>query len=177
MKNERFCDCYAKYQRYVIRIAYEWVKNHEAAEDISQTVFMSFYQHMDIVMPGAEKCWLFRCARNAAIDYIRRICRKPELGMDEDVLEGTVNGIQGSAKAVEIEISMYHEDLIKRIMGELKASHPLWYETVYLICVEELSYEEASRWLGVKPGVLRSRIHRARMFVREQFGGEICLES
>lgn len=171
MKNERFCDCYVKYQRYVIRIAYEWVKDYEAAEDISQTVFLSFYQHMDIVIPGAEKCWLFRCAKNAAIDYIRKICRKPELWMDEDVLERAVNGAQGSAGMMEISVD--NEELITRIMDKLKETHPLWYETVYLICVEELTYEEASRQLGVKPGVLRSRIHRARVFVREQFGGEV----
>ncbi|MCD8348376.1 MAG: RNA polymerase sigma factor [Lachnospiraceae bacterium] len=172
MKNERFCDCYAKYQRYVIRLAYERVKDHEAAEDISQTVFMSFYQHMDCVYPGAEKCWLFRCTRNAAIDYIRKICRKPEMGMDEDVLEGAANGVPGGTRTMEIEISMDNEDLILRIMGELKSTHPLWYETVYLICVEELTYEEAAECLGVAPGVLRSRIHRARVFVRERFGGE-----
>jgi len=175
MKNERFCDCYVKYQRYVIRIAYEQVKDHEAAEDISQTVFLSFYQHMDIVMPGSEKCWLFRCARNAAIDYIRKICRKPELGMDEEVLEGVANGVQVSAGLGET--STDNGELIARIMGELKESHPLWYETMCLICFEELTYEEASVRLGVKPGVLRSRIHRARVFVREQFGEEACLEN
>ncbi|MCD8365326.1 MAG: RNA polymerase sigma factor [Clostridiales bacterium] len=173
MKNERFCDCYVKYQRYVIRIAYERVKDHEAAEDISQTVFLSFYQHMDSVVPGAEKCWLFRCAKNAAVDYIRKICRKPELWLDEEVLESAANGMQGSAGMVDI--SMDNEDLIVRILDELRETHPLWYEAVYLICVEELTYEEASRQLGVKAGVLRSRIHRARVFVREQFGEEVCL--
>ncbi|MCD8075182.1 MAG: RNA polymerase sigma factor [Lachnospiraceae bacterium] len=175
MKNERFCDCYVKYQRYVIRIAYEQVKDHEAAEDISQTVFLSFYQHMDHVVPGAEKCWLFRCTKNAAIDYIRRICRKPELWMDEEVLESAAIGAGGSVGLVES--SMDTEDLIQRILSELRKTHPLWYETVYLICVEELTYEEAAGRLGVKPGVLRARIHRARVFVREQFGGEVCLEN
>ena len=41
-------------------------------------------------------------------------------------------------------------------------------DVVVLVDVEELSYEEAGRLLGVKMGTVRSRIHRGRAALRAE---------
>ena len=70
------------------------------------------------------------------------------------------------------ERQMYQKELTGRILREVQKANRLWYEVLIMICVDGLSYSEAARRLGITEPVLRARLHRARLFVRERFGDE-----
>ncbi len=72
MKNERFTEVYKRYNRLIIKIAYDSLKDGFAAEEICQQVFVSFYENMEKISEEHMKGWLIVAAKNALIDYVRK---------------------------------------------------------------------------------------------------------
>ncbi|MCD7819419.1 MAG: RNA polymerase sigma factor [Lachnospiraceae bacterium] len=168
MSYERFEEYYVKYKDYVKRIVFEKISDRDMADDIAQDVFLAFFQNIYKVMPGLEKAWLYRSARNASVDYIRKVSRKPEIQLDAITMD---NELYQAAEGMEaVEKRLDDCTLLQEIMIDLKKTNPVWYDALRLFCLEEYSYEEAARQLGVSVAVLRARVYRARAFVRERYG-------
>ncbi len=170
----RFETCYAEYKDFVKRVAYEKLRDEDLSDDVAQDVFLSFYKNLNKVLPGLEKAWLYRCARNAAIDYIRKRYRWFEISLDPTAMNHELEQRRESMEQAELHLK--DENLACRIMSELEQVNALWFEAFGLLCVNELSYEEAAKRLGVTPQVLRARVHRARTYVRNKYGREYYLE-
>ncbi|MCD7745142.1 MAG: RNA polymerase sigma factor [Lachnospiraceae bacterium] len=170
MRKEEFEECYQKYYPLVVRYAYEMTQNYEAAEDIAQEVFASFYKNIRSIVPGLERAWLCRAAKYAAMDYFRKISRTSEIRLEVGRLDWEfplpADGIGLLEKRLDDEI------LIRDILASLEETYPLWYEALYLSCVEDMSFEEAARMLGVTSAVMRARAYRARVYIREHFQRE-----
>lgn len=58
------------------------------------------------------------------------------------------------------------------LLEDLKAVNPLWHDVIDCICVREMKLEEACEYLGIPPGVLRGRLHRARHYIKVKYGKE-----
>lgn len=67
---------------------------------------------------------------------------------------------------------MYSRDLAGRIFREVRAVNEQWYEVLILCCVEGMSYAEAAKKLDISESVLRARLYRARVYIKEKFGDE-----
>ncbi len=170
MKNERFEGCFQKYQRLVKYVALEKTSDSLLAEEIMQQVFCDFYVHMEKIRPEAEKVWLVRCAKNRAVDYLRGKERWGELLMDASQAE--VNNLLVDESVILYEERLAMQELTSHILRRVKEFNVQWYEAIELCFVEELSYAEAAERLNITVSVLRSRISRARAFVRKTFWDE-----
>ena len=77
---EKFDALYAAYNSMVYWTAYGVTHNHNTSAEVTQTVFLRAWEHWKLVerlsSPQA-KCWLYRAARNASVDWIRRERREP----------------------------------------------------------------------------------------------------
>ncbi|MCD7819608.1 MAG: sigma-70 family RNA polymerase sigma factor [Lachnospiraceae bacterium] len=167
MRNIRFEGCFQKYQNLIMRIVMDRTSDYQLAQEILQQVFCEFYVHLDEVKPEAEKAWLIRCTRNAVVDYLRGKQRWKELLADISVTEA---GNLLVDEPVEIwEERMILQEFTEQIFCELKNVNVQWYEAMELCFLEELSYAEAAELLGVSMTVLRSRICRARAYIRKKF--------
>lgn len=167
MRNERFKECYEKYYCFVFHCAFDMTQDYEAAEDISQEVFAAFYKNIPMIVPGLERAWLYRTAKHAAIDYFRKNGRTPEILLDTGRMDREL--LIAADGIGMLEKRLDDVTLIRRILGSLEEAYPLWYEALYLSCVEGMSYEEAARLLGVTPAIMRARAYRARAYIREHF--------
>jgi|SRR5579864_2182397 len=63
---------YRTHASAVLRYALRTVGNRELAEDIVSEAFLELYRNLDAIEPERLPAWLFRVARNRAVDYWRK---------------------------------------------------------------------------------------------------------
>ena len=170
MKNKKFEEYFQKYQDFVMKIVMDKTGSYHDAEEICQQVFISFYVNMDSVSDDLVKAWLIRCTRNAIVDHYRKASKQREIIMD--TTETAFGNIAVSKDTEFSEIRLDNLDLMGRVLRTVKAVNPQWYDVLFMNCIEGLSYAEMAERLGVSETVLRARLYRARLFIKEKFGDE-----
>jgi len=169
----------------VHRLAYGITRNEADAEEIVQDVFMSLFRKIEgFEGRAALGTWIYRITVNAAL--IKRRGKRVELEvLLEDHLptfreDGHREGDRALLLADWSETP--EEELLsnesRRAVRRLIAGLPDHYRVVLLLRdMEELSNEETAEILHDSVASVKSRLHRARMALREQvtrslvFGG------
>lgn len=140
----------------VFRFVLHIVRDRATAEDVTQEAFLSAFRALPRFR-GASKfsTWLYRIARNAAVDAMRRGAHQRRL-----------------AERAEAPAPGPDPGLRVALRGAVDTLPPELREPFVLIEVFGLSYREASTVLGVRAGTLKSRMFRARRILMEALGGE-----
>lgn len=148
-------------------VALDKTSDYQAALEVTQQVFCSFYEHMDRVKPEYEKAWLMRSAKNAAVDELRRRLKRGEIFLD--ACSSDIEDAFAEESLCCCEARIDKRAFTGRIFQEVKKTNQQWFEVLMLCCVEGLPYQEVSKLLQVSEPVLRARLHRARNFIRKKF--------
>ena len=160
----------------VYRVAFGITRNDADAEEVVQDVFLSLFEKIAAFEERAALgTWLYRVATNTAL--LRRRGKRLELEVSlEDQLptfreDGHRAGERSflladwSASAEDGLVSDETQALVRRAIDMLP---PHYRAVVMLRDVEELSNEETAEILGEPVSSVKSRLHRARMALREQ---------
>jgi RNA polymerase sigma-70 factor (ECF subfamily) len=129
------------------------------AEDLAQETFLRFARANVAIPPERTRFWLFRVARNIALNEIRRRRIRER---------GSVVDAPRQDESVETTLAA-REDLA-RCLTMLQSLPEEWRATIILRDVEELSYAEIATTLGVEVSKVKSDLFRARTRLREQLG-------
>ena len=158
----------------VYRFARHLTGDEADAQDLSQECFHQAFRKFHQFRDGTNcRAWLFRIARNAHIDRIRRRARQPKTTELQDVTAGALDAEPKSLLgwnqcAVGVDDASIYErfgDEVSRTLREL----PDEFRTAVLLCdVEEFSYQEIGEVLDCPVGTVRSRISRARALLKER---------
>lgn len=159
----------SRYQGRLYNAVIRLVAHPEDAADIVQDAFLNAYQGLHTFKGDAELfTWLYRIAFNAAISLKRKkratvsLGAGPEGGIDPtDPAEYVRPG--AALERNEDEAQLQHA------MSRLSQEHQ---EVLILKDIEGLKYEEIAEILGVPIGTIRSRLHRARLELRELLPSE-----
>ena len=170
MKNKRFEEYFQRYQDLIMKIVMDKTGSYHDAEEICQQVFISFYLNMESVSDDLVKAWLIRCTKNAIIDHYRKASRQREVVTDTS--EAAIGNIAMDKETELSEIRLDNLDLMGRVLRAVKAVNQQWFEVLFMSCVEGLSYAEMAGRLKVPETVLRARLYRARLYIKEKFGNE-----
>jgi len=166
MRNQRFTETYEQYKNLIMKIVFDRSGDSHLAEDICQQVFVSFYQRMDDINENFCKAWLMLAARNAVIDYQRKKRFRKESVLSE---VGESVAIASEYTAEQIVERMAASQLTFRILADLKVTNKSWYQVVEAICILEMTHEEAANHLRLEPQVIRSKLYRARKYIRNKY--------
>ncbi|MFS0575085.1 sigma-70 family RNA polymerase sigma factor [Sporosarcina sp. 179-K 3D1 HS] len=151
-----------EHSRYLVRIAYLYVKNWSTAEDVVQEVFITYFQKSDQFRNEASlKTYLTKMTANRAKDYLRSWKHK------KDVLFDT---IFASAQGVE-EVVLEQEQLasLEKNLFQL----PLKYrEPLILFYYDEQSIADIASYLKLNENTVKTRLRRARQQLKEFFEEE-----
>ncbi|GAA1719857.1 hypothetical protein GCM10009831_32450 [Dietzia cercidiphylli] len=145
----------------VYRLAFRLCGNAHDAEDITQEAFIRVFRSLDKYKPGTFEGWTHRIVTNLFLDMARRRSRIRFEALPEDAER--VPGRERSPEQVLSEETF--DPVLQTALANLS---PEFRAAVVLCDIEDLSYEEVGRILGVKMGTVRSRIHRGRSALRAE---------
>lgn len=169
---QAFSETVRLYGDRVFNLVYRMLGSRAEAEDVAQEVFVSVFKTVD-GFRGESKfsTWLLRIAANHCKNRLKYLSRRPTSGSGLDDLGEAVLADHGHApmsahvdapdvllEAAEIET------LMQRAIAALDEEHRL---LIVLRDVEDLSYEEIGEVTGLPEGTIKSRLHRARMAIKQ----------
>ncbi len=164
-RSAAFGDLVRRYQDRLFNAVYRVVDNSEDAADVVQDAFINAYQSLNSFKGDSEFfTWLYRIAFNAAISLKRK--RKAVLRADWDQDErGTEPADPSEYSQPHVAIERSEED--RRLMAALGRLSPEHRAVLVLKDLEEQKYEDIAVILDVPIGTVRSRLHRARLELRD----------
>jgi RNA polymerase sigma-70 factor (ECF subfamily) len=149
----------------VYSVARRMVGNDADAEDVTQDVLLQVVRKLATFRGESELgTWLHRITVNAALAHRRRQAHRPErhleVSLDCIATQCGASGAEAESKALNRELRQHLERAIARL--------PEMYRDVFVLAdVEELSNAEIGELLGLSLPAVKSRLHRARLMVRD----------
>ncbi len=163
----RYAELVGRYQSQIVNYVCRMLGNYEDAVDLSQDIFLKAYSALATYQPRYPfAAWLFRIARNAAIDELRRR-RVPTVSLDAPIEFEDGTGSREVASLGPAPDTMYLEgEFEDRISAAVQALPEKYREPIVLRHAADLSYEEIADALELPIGTVKTRIFRAREALR-----------
>jgi RNA polymerase sigma-70 factor (ECF subfamily) len=133
-------------------------RNRAAADDLTQDVATKALVARDCFTPGTNfSAWVHRIMINHFISSVRN--RREFTDMET---------------MPDMPVPAAHEDrtALRELGWALNRLPPDQREALFMIVLQEKSYEDASEATGCAIGTLKSRVHRARLQLRSFLTGE-----
>lgn len=166
---EAFGQLVLQHQDRLFNAVYRMVGRYEDAADIAQEAFLKAFKAIDRFREDAAfYTWLFQIAVNTVMskrrkDMVRKESQKVPLDpRNEDAAPAQLaSGNPGpEALAQNAELG----ENIHKAIGQLEEEYRL---IVVLKDIEGFDYKEIAEMLGCPHGTVKSRLHRARLQLRE----------
>ena len=170
-EKELFHELIRPYERMVYLTLFSILKNETDAEDGAQEAIISSYRHLASFRGDSKfSTWL----TSIAINEGRKRLRKAK-GAAEDSIEADTEAHQGDYTPApltdwrEIPLEALERKELREALRVAVAELPDIYRQVFVLRdVEELNIEETAQALGVNTGVVKVRLHRARLMLQKR---------
>jgi RNA polymerase sigma-70 factor, ECF subfamily len=168
-KCEQFQSLISPYLHSIKLITYSILRNRSDMEEVTQESILKAMTHINQLRDGESfKAWLLQIAGNEARMRLRKDRKHLYSSVDEDINEKPFQPRQfvdwRDIPSQELERS----ELRKVLTAALECLEEGYREVFILRDVQHLSAAEAGRVLGITEGAVNTRLHRARLQMREQ---------
>ena len=165
-QDEAFEVLVQRYRTRVHRLAVRFMRNREEAEEVSQEVFLTVYRKLaQFEGKSSFSTWLYRVAVNASLMRLRSQDHAETVPIDD--LAGELSGDEEEAvKPPDYRLNS-EESLvqIERAMDNL----PEEFKTILILRdIEDFSNEETAEIMDLSVAAVKSRLHRARSYLRKR---------
>jgi len=165
------------YQNRVYGLCWRMMSNSEEAEEVAQEVFITVYKSLpDFRGDSRFSTWLYRVTVNHCKNRMKYLGRRKYY--QSESFDGPVETEEGEMVK---QIADEHLDpldrleqketqaLVQKKLNELEEEQKA---VLLLRDIEGLSYQEIAEILDLREGTVKSRIHRARLELKEKLGKE-----
>ena len=137
------------------------LSDHQLAEEVLQDVMLAAWQSASRFRGNSKvRTWLIAIARYKALN-VRQRQKQPSLTpFDELMLSDTSQAIDQQLDSNQEKTAVY--TTLQQLPSQYR-------ETLELIFYHNLSGSEAASILGVAPGTVKSRLHRAKALFKKRF--------
>ncbi len=150
----------------MLAVARRFLRNQEDARDCVQEAFLQAFGSIDRFEERSSLgSWLHRIVVNAALMKIRAQKRRPEESLDDLLPQFDADGSRPEREAeftVPLETLLGRSqtrELVRRSIDRL----PEGYRNLLILRdIEGYNTQEAAALLGLTPGAVKTRLHRAR---------------
>jgi RNA polymerase sigma-70 factor (ECF subfamily) len=151
-----FAELVREHQAMVHGIAWHFLRDRAAAEEVAQEVFLGLHRNLGgIQSPAHAAFWLRKVAAQRALDEGRRRNRRPQLALDA-VAEPAVPPAPGDPMLGE---------LLRRLVASLPEAPRM---VMILRFQEDLEPAEIAEALEMPLATVKSHLHRSLALLREK---------
>ena len=168
-ENRAFDELVRRYQDRVYRLSYKILRHEDDAAEALQDAFLSAYRGLkNFKAESTFSTWLYRIATNASLMKYRKR-RDNHISLDQSQSQNDEAepmqlpdwSAQPPEELLTAEMREVMKDSIERLPEELR--------TVFVLRdIRELSNDAVSKELGLSVAAVKSRLHRARIALRER---------
>ena len=166
-----YTDLVQRYQGRLVNYLNRFLFNVDESQELSQEVFLKVYRALDRYNPRYRfSTWLFRVAKNAAIDLLRK--RRLKLVPMQRV------GVYGETREREFpseERDPYQvlRNLERRdaIGAAIDSLTDEYRELIQLRHFAEMTYEEIAEFKGMPLGTVKNKLFRGRRVLKARLAG------
>ena len=141
------------------RYARALVGDRDGADDLVQDTLERAVRKFHLWRPGDLRAWLFSIMHNVFVNQLKARKTASEVEIDENAIAAPI------PTATSVDILDLQAALL-RLPAEQR-------EVVLLIALEDMSYADVSRALGIPIGTVMSRLSRGRERLRNYMAGEV----
>jgi RNA polymerase sigma-70 factor (ECF subfamily) len=157
-----------RYEKKIYNLALRMLRDPDDAREVLQETFLKVYDNLEKFRGEAQlSTWIYRIAMNEALMRIRKNKHRPR----------SLEVVNEDGERREIDVEDWAPRPVERLLtkelgGELDraiAALPEDYRGAFLLRdVEGLSNEAIARAMKLSVPAVKSRIHRARVFLRNE---------
>jgi RNA polymerase sigma-70 factor (ECF subfamily) len=140
------------------RYARALVGDRDGADDLVQDTLERAVRKFHLWRPGDLRAWLFSIMHNVFVNQLKARKIAPEVEIDENALAAPIPTVT-SLDVIDLQRA-------------LLALAPEQREVVLLVALEDMTYADVSRSLGIPIGTVMSRLSRGREKLRRAMNGE-----
>ena len=160
------------YQKKIYGLSFHLTRNQMDAQDVTQEVLLTLFRKINMFQwKSAFSSWVYRIAVNASYMKLRSKKKEPNVSIDELMPSFNSAGFQQekiqdwSENTESLLFTKETRDVINKAVDLL----PEKEKVVFLLRdVEGLSTEKAGEILDLTIPAVKSRLHRARLFLRKK---------
>jgi RNA polymerase sigma-70 factor (ECF subfamily) len=176
---DAFNEIVRSYSDRVYNLVLRLVGSPAEAEDIAQEVFVTVFKSIETYRGEAKlSTWILRIAANHSKNRIKYLARRRTTGQElRDGTDATEMADEGKAPAQShfaapdmVLEAAETERIMQQAIAQLEEEQRL---LVVLRDVEELSYDEIVEITRLPEGTVKSRLHRARMALKDLLEGKL----
>jgi RNA polymerase sigma-70 factor (ECF subfamily) len=168
-----------RHEERLYRVAMRLLRNENDAQEVLQDALVSAWQNLDSFAGRAQfGSWIYRVTVNAALMLLRSRRRRPTVSVEEMTPAALDAAVSASASHLGSTSDWSKRPDEQLQSGELKQHVEVAVDTLpeglrlvfVLRDVEGLSTEETADVLGISVPNVKTRLHRARLALREAIG-------
>jgi RNA polymerase sigma-70 factor (ECF subfamily) len=154
---EVFAQLYERYYARAYRLAWAMTGRREAAEELTQEIFLRAWQKAGQFRGESSfGTWFYRLASHCCINFRKRLPARTQEPLD--AIEHTPQ----TDPMRQIESDIRRREIHSEVQRALLSLKPKWRLVVILKDIEGLSYEEIAERLNCSTGTVASRLNRSR---------------
>ncbi|RVU44108.1 sigma-70 family RNA polymerase sigma factor [Lujinxingia sediminis] len=152
------------------RLALSLTKSEADAQDVVQEAFINIYRKLDTFAGDAQlSSWMYRIVVNAALMRLRKTRRRAEVSVDDVSdpahFEQSAPG-EPAGWRVRGDEAAENRELREQILAAIDQLEPKYQAAFLLREIEGLSLDEIASVLDLSTGAVKTRLHRARLFLQ-----------
>lgn len=159
---QAFADLVSRLEGRVFRFILRQVSGGPEAEDLTQDTFLEVYRNIHRFR-GASKfsTWVMGIALNISRNYRTRAPERRYHFQSDEVLETVDDGAASPRRQVEVG------EQLRAVQSGIDALPDDLRESLVLVALEGMSYEQAAEVADVPIGTVKNRVFRARKGLRD----------
>ncbi|EQB86083.1 hypothetical protein M918_16295 [Clostridium sp. BL8] len=152
---ESFNNLVNKYEVMVLRFVYNMIKQKEAAEDITQEVFITIYNKLEMYdRKHSFSNWILQISKNKTIDYIRK---------NKKVYEGNIDEAYDlSSQDMSPQESAEYREVKNSVKEYIKTLEDTDRQILMLRYTENLTFTDIAEILGLTESTAKRRYYKIR---------------
>jgi RNA polymerase sigma-70 factor (ECF subfamily) len=160
---ELFSELVTRYKKLVFNVVYNMIHDKQEVNDMSQEIFIRIYQSLHRYNPQFKfSTWSVKIATNYCLDAMRK--KKIDSLPIDEVPDIPSNGDTPEVRYIKKEQSIRIKKAIENLPEKYKIPVILFHQN-------GLSYEEITKVLNEPMTIVKNRLYRARLMLREELSG------